>query len=465
MNDVQLVLQPRGRRELKGPENFELSIRRGVPLSGIAAELGADLPALEALYPDGIARLWGSTPAAPGRNNAKSVALRDRRAGDKVMFYAEKAFIAEATILHVFRNSAAARAVWGVDEDGATWEHMMALGDVEEYDTPVPAERILTPLGMSTPLRSITLVSAADHARISGAGAEPAEAPRHWLLQCNPEVWDVWSWWEDGTTDQVPWTVGRYHRDLRPGDDFAFWVSGPAAGVYAMGRLASAAYPTTEFDSFWKASRPSSAQVVDLRFNRYLFEAPITRHRLAPVEEFADSLIMRMPGGTNPFPLSSAEWDLLNALARHGRTSRPSSSEPVVTSRPVNAVPETTTAKNSGSGPRTVTFDEAKLIQQYGEYLGRELRCLTVRLPSGEQLVCDVFDEDVPMIIEAKKSASREHVRMAIGQLFDYRHHLRRDAVQAVLLPSRPSSSVVDLLWSLGIKLIYRDGDVFHGPE
>ncbi|MFI6131907.1 HNH endonuclease [Micromonospora sp. NPDC051141] len=161
----QLLLQPRGGQRDRGPQNYERSVIRGIRLAEITSELGPDLPVLRRLYPDNIARLWGSTPTDQV-NNAKVRALRDRRVGDHVLFYAEKGLYARARILHLFRNPAVAKRVWQTDDEGRTWEHVMALGDVEQFNRPVPAEPVLRALGLPVPLRSLTLIGAADYTSI-----------------------------------------------------------------------------------------------------------------------------------------------------------------------------------------------------------------------------------------------------------------------------------------------------------
>ncbi|MER7710343.1 HNH endonuclease [Streptomyces werraensis] len=152
----QIVLQPRGGSRDRGPQNFAKSVRQGVPIGDLKDVLGEQADVLTALYPDGIARLWGSTPTRQV-NNEKVRALRDRRVGDDVFFYAENHFLARARILHLFDSPHVARRVWGTDEDNATWEHIMALGEVEEFSTRVPAAPILRRLDVRVPLRSLTL--------------------------------------------------------------------------------------------------------------------------------------------------------------------------------------------------------------------------------------------------------------------------------------------------------------------
>lgn len=168
---VQWVLQPRGTAARRGPENFEHSIRNGIRLSEYEHVLGAHAAELKRIFPDGVARLWGATPTEEARNE-KVTALRDRKVGDEVLFYAEKKFIAKAKILGLLRSRQLAEAVWGVDEKNQrTWEHIMALGEIVEFQ--VPAEPILTALSLPFPLRSLTLVSADDRLRFRGLLEEP----------------------------------------------------------------------------------------------------------------------------------------------------------------------------------------------------------------------------------------------------------------------------------------------------
>jgi putative restriction endonuclease len=162
-DSVQWVLQPRGSARMRGPQHFDHSVRRGIRLVDYERVLGADADTLKRIFPDGVARLWGSTPTQH-TGNAKAVALRDRKVGDEVLFYAQNTFIARARILGLLHNRDLAAAVWGVDEETqSTWEHIMALGDIVEFH--VPAQPILTALAMTPPLRSLTLVRAAERRR------------------------------------------------------------------------------------------------------------------------------------------------------------------------------------------------------------------------------------------------------------------------------------------------------------
>lgn len=155
------MLQPRGTPARRGPKHFDHSVRKGIRLSDYERFLGADARALKQLFPTGPARLWGATP--PSKKDGKAAAVAGRRVGDEVLFYAEKKFIARARILGLVRNQELAEAIWGVDGKQCTWEHIMALGDVVEFD--VPAQPILEGLRLGDSLRSLTLVSAEGRAR------------------------------------------------------------------------------------------------------------------------------------------------------------------------------------------------------------------------------------------------------------------------------------------------------------
>lgn len=67
------------------------------------------------------------------------------------------------------------------------------------------------------------------------------------------------------------------------------------------------------------------------------------------------------------------------------------------------------------------------------------------------------------LLIEVKGSADTPSVRLAIGQLFHYRHQLRtpNKADLAIVLPERPEPSLPLLLKELKIGLIWQEGERF----
>ncbi|MFF8524193.1 hypothetical protein ACF05X_18960 [Streptomyces werraensis] len=80
-------------------------------------------------------------------------------------------------------------------------------------------------------------------------------------------------------------------------------------------------------------------------------------------------------------------------------------------------------------------------------------------------LTPDLYDATDHALYEAKGLTTRANVRMAIGQLLDYRRRVpNRDELRlAVLLPSEPTDDVKELLQELGIGLVYQTEDGFTG--
>lgn len=80
---------------------------------------------------------------------------------------------------------------------------------------------------------------------------------------------------------------------------------------------------------------------------------------------------------------------------------------------------------------------------------------------TGQLLRNDLFDETEQRLWEAKGSPSRSNVRMAIGQLADYRRFEQPSVQLGVLLPRRPTDDLVDLIHSAGAVLAWPAGDGF----
>lgn len=80
-------------------------------------------------------------------------------------------------------------------------------------------------------------------------------------------------------------------------------------------------------------------------------------------------------------------------------------------------------------------------------------------------LMTDIYDVTDNVLYELKGRSRRNDVRMAIGQLRDYRRHIKVPAGlrQAILLPTDPGPDLRDLLAAEGIALVYRDGNDFTG--
>ncbi|USY19596.1 hypothetical protein NE857_30895 [Nocardiopsis exhalans] len=119
--------------------------------------------------------------------------------------------------------------------------------------------------------------------------------------------------------------------------------------------------------------------------------------------------------------------------------------------------------------PRTgVDRREASLCDEFRGLLEeheREVKRFQIRVSGlSSSLLTDLYDADSHVLYEAKGTSSRESVRMAIGQLMDYRRHVTpTDPTLAVLLPQEPHPDLRDLLDSVNIGLVYQIEGSFKG--
>ncbi len=106
----------------------------------------------------------------------------------------------------------------------------------------------------------------------------------------------------------------------------------------------------------------------------------------------------------------------------------------------------------------TARRGEAKLLQAYLASTGQQPHRLHV--PGG---TADAFIPETGELIEAKGTARREHVRLAIGQLLDYAMHNTTIKQLTALFPERPNDHSLTLLHQYGINCVYlTDTDDFH---
>jgi hypothetical protein len=117
-----------------------------------------------------------------------------------------------------------------------------------------------------------------------------------------------------------------------------------------------------------------------------------------------------------------------------------------------------TFVSNPAAGPTNAERREAKLVQTYRRWLEDQRRSSTrneISLPDrARPLYTDLFDESAGELIEAKGSASRNHLRLALGQLLDYAQYVDHTRL-AVLVPVRPAADLIGLLTKHGISCVF----------
>lgn len=116
---------------------------------------------------------------------------------------------------------------------------------------------------------------------------------------------------------------------------------------------------------------------------------------------------------------------------------------------------------NPSREPFEIERREQKLVLALGAHLvaqGHEINRQRF-LPPGEArpIITDLFDATTKTLVEAKGSVERNAVRMAIGQICDYRRFFGPRQLEhvAALFPSEPRSDLADLLSVQDIVAIY----------
>ncbi|MBN7296622.1 hypothetical protein [Mycobacteroides abscessus] len=202
-----------------------------------------------------------------------------------------------------------------------------------------------------------------------------------------------------------------------------------------------------------------------------------SRHKIAPsVKPLRcyypawEPLTLTAPADTATDPASdgSAAIDEADVYVEYGSAevalSGPASVEQVHVDKVLPAALKTELFEVKAMAERMASQPEAELGQRFEQYLsarGRQVCCFAITLPDGTVLTTDRCDVDGGVLYEAKSSADRMSVRLALGQVLDYGHHVgrvRADLRLAILLSAPPAPDLVELLQSLGV------GCVVEGP-
>ena len=114
----------------------------------------------------------------------------------------------------------------------------------------------------------------------------------------------------------------------------------------------------------------------------------------------------------------------------------------------------------SSRGERMAKRSEHILLKAFERHLELKGHLVTGReyQPPNtvSSLYCDLVDESDGVLYEAKGNGRRESVRMAIGQLLDYRRFESSSMKLAVLLPRRPNQDLINLIHSVPASVVWR---------
>ncbi len=135
----------------------------------------------------------------------------------------------------------------------------------------------------------------------------------YWVLQASPKLYRVIEALANPGAIRE-WIVARYFDRIASGDEFAFWVSGSQSGVYAFGVVTE---PTelkvAQPDPYWLGPDDGAPErLIGIEITE-LLPNPIPRSKIKADPVLANSLIIRMPGGGNPFPLNDVQWHAIHS--------------------------------------------------------------------------------------------------------------------------------------------------------
>lgn len=108
---------------------------------------------------------------------------------------------------------------------------------------------------------------------------------------------------------------------------------------------------------------------------------------------------------------------------------------------------------------QSLVLNYVKYLEGLGHKVTRHRYSLQGAAPA---LVCDLVDETDHVLYEAKGDVRRSSVRMAIGQLLDYRRFEPPSMKLAVLLPRQPAEDLIGLIHSVPATAVWRIKDGFR---
>ena len=215
-------------------QHYRDTVEHPVLLDAHRALLSAkDFATLSDLTTDGAVALWG---LVPNRSVSRYDAMQD---GDTVLFVGGRRGFFAGTVRHKFRNAPLAKTLWGVDDQGRTWEHMYAITDGREVT--IHSSELNEALGYlpEAAIQGFTVKVGEPADRVLELlGNVRGTQRQDWVFQSNPRMWDLRTFLELEN-------AGRYavnqHRDkIAIGDRIWFRITGGSSGLYAVGEVTGA---------------------------------------------------------------------------------------------------------------------------------------------------------------------------------------------------------------------------------
>lgn len=140
-------------------------------------------------------------------------------------------------------------------------------------------------------------------------------APNYWVFQANPtKVYRIIDALKAGLLQS--WMVNQYKKEIQTGDKVILWVSGEAAGIYALATVTSPVHTAMveeeEYEYFIDQSKIEEGTRVNLRLDYNLVDKPILKEQVLTTPQLLD--LKQGTQGTN-FPAIKLQYDtILNII-------------------------------------------------------------------------------------------------------------------------------------------------------
>jgi hypothetical protein len=99
-----------------------------------------------------------------------------------------------------------------------------------------------------------------DEGHDPGPDSGGEDRPGAWVFQANPKRFDLLQALDAGSTET--WSVNQHRQDIQPGDRVWFRLTGPAAGVYAVGRVTSLPRPEASEFGDWQVDVTFESRII-----------------------------------------------------------------------------------------------------------------------------------------------------------------------------------------------------------
>jgi hypothetical protein len=466
---VKVALQPAGSKDSR--RHYRDTVETPVIFSEISPFLGSERGALAEAFPNSEIAFWGVTP---GKRNVNVGKYNQLGEGDLVVFLRDKQAFAWGRISLLFQNRELAAHLWGYDSNGMTWEFIYAVKDVKNIDIPYSALRAAIASSDGDNFMGFRVVSGMKAAAVGALLGVLREDPTYtgWNIQpgqslLRSELHDRYGGARRGGIEPSSTSPNVFlFSDPSVGTTYGYDFDGP--GI--------------DGDYFFTGDGQIGPQRDDAGGNKSLMEAEASGRaiRLFTKSGREVTYVGEFELAYPPYEVRRApdrDGSVRDVLVFHllpvGGQSIVEVTEdlvPVFSSTQVERTHVVAFDQTRGSLGQRSLRKESQLrddFVRWSETKGRELRGGKLTVPGLKgSLTLDLFDERESMVIEAKSSASRVHMRQAIGQVLDYQYLVRaalgRPISAGILTPQRPSKDLLELLHVLDIKAIFRTADGFE---